>query len=119
MSYSPNSLRVVILGIIQGIAIGVIKGDIRGLDYSSYGGCSKGPSKEETMGNTLHQKEILAKQGTYVIASLRTGILNNYHIHMFCHHCYVEIQKGTCNLGKLCIFLCSRHFIWMGGLEIF
>ena len=37
MSYSLNSLKGVIQGIIYGTTIGVIKGDSRSLDYSSYG----------------------------------------------------------------------------------
>ena len=36
MSYNLNSLEGVIWGIIYGTAIGVIKGDTRSLDYSSY-----------------------------------------------------------------------------------
>ena len=36
MSYSPNSLKGVIWGIIYGTTIGVIKGDTRSLDCSSY-----------------------------------------------------------------------------------
>ena len=37
MSYSLNSLKGVIWGIIYGTTIGVIRGDTRSLDYSSYG----------------------------------------------------------------------------------
>ena len=37
MSYSLNSLKGVIWGIIWRTTIGVIKGDTRSLDYSSYG----------------------------------------------------------------------------------
>ena len=37
MSYSLNSLKWV----IQGTALGAIKGDTRRLDYGSYGSCSK------------------------------------------------------------------------------
>ena len=36
MSYSLNSLKGVIFGIIQGTSLGVITGDARSLDYSSY-----------------------------------------------------------------------------------
>ena len=36
MSYSPNSLKGNINGIIQGTTIGLSKGDARSLDYSSY-----------------------------------------------------------------------------------
>ena len=36
MSYSLNSLKGVISGIIQGTTIGFIKGDTRNLDYSSH-----------------------------------------------------------------------------------
>ena len=44
MSYSLNSLKGVIWGIILGTTIGVIKGDTRSLDYSSNGageGCPR------------------------------------------------------------------------------
>ena len=41
MSYSLNSLKWVIWGIIQGTALAAIKGDTRSLDYGSYGSCSK------------------------------------------------------------------------------
>ena len=43
-------------------------------------GCSKGPCKEGTIGNTLPLMGILTKQGTYIMAILWTGILNNYHV---------------------------------------
>ena len=43
----------------------------------AYGGCSKGPRKEGTIGNTLPQKGILTKQGTYIMTILGIGILNN------------------------------------------
>ena len=36
MSYSLNSLKGGYIGIIYGTTIGVIKGDTRSLDYSSY-----------------------------------------------------------------------------------
>ena len=36
MSYSPNSLKGNIHGIIQGTTIGLSNGDARSLDYSSY-----------------------------------------------------------------------------------
>ena len=36
MSYSLNSLKGVIYGIIYGTTIGLIKGDTRSLDNSSY-----------------------------------------------------------------------------------
>ena len=36
MSHSLNSLKGVYIGIIYGTTIGVIKGDTRSLDYSSY-----------------------------------------------------------------------------------
>ena len=36
MSYNLNSLKGVIWGIIYGTTIGVIKGDTRSLEYSSY-----------------------------------------------------------------------------------
>ena len=36
MTYTLNSLKGVIQGIIQGTTIGVIKGDTRSLDNSSY-----------------------------------------------------------------------------------
>ena len=37
MSYSLNSLKGVTQGIISGTTIGLIRGDTRSLDYSSYG----------------------------------------------------------------------------------
>ena len=43
-------------------------------------GCSKGPCVEGTIENTLPEKGILTKQGTYIMAILGTGILNNYHL---------------------------------------
>ena len=43
-------------------------------------GCSKGPCKEGTIGNTPPVKGVLTKQGTYIMAILGTGILNNYHM---------------------------------------
>ena len=39
MSYSLNSLKGVVWGIISGTTIGDIKGDTRSLDYSSYKVC--------------------------------------------------------------------------------
>ena len=37
MSYSLDSFNGVVWGILQGSIIGVIKGDVRSLDYTSYG----------------------------------------------------------------------------------
>ena len=37
-------------------------------------GCSRGPHKEGAIGNTLPQKGILTKQGTYVMTILGAGI---------------------------------------------
>ena len=36
MSDSPNSSKGVISGTVEGTTLGIIKGDIRSLDYSSY-----------------------------------------------------------------------------------
>ena len=43
-------------------------------------GRSEGPCKEGTIGNTLPEKGVLTKQGTYITAILGTGILNNLHL---------------------------------------
>ena len=51
--------------------------------YDRDGGCSKGPRKEETIGNTLLQNGMLTKQATYIMAILGRGMLNNYHIGLF------------------------------------
>ena len=40
MSYSLNSLKGVMEGTILGTTIGLIKGDTRSLDYSSYELCN-------------------------------------------------------------------------------
>ena len=45
-----------------------------------FGGCSKGPGKGETIGIHFLKKGILTKQGTYIMAILGTGILNNCHL---------------------------------------
>ena len=37
MSYSPNSLKGVVQGVIEGSTIEVIEGDTKSLDFSSYG----------------------------------------------------------------------------------
>ena len=97
------------MGIIEGKIL-FFKGDTRSLDGSScgtycmraqqylkklpdslpqkvcthHGGFSKGPSKEGTIGNTFLEKGILTKQGTYTMAVLGTGILNNYQVVIYC-----------------------------------
>ena len=47
-------------------------------------GCSENPCKRGTIGNTFLYKGILAKQGTYVMAILRTGSLNIYRFLLLC-----------------------------------
>ena len=44
------------------------------------GGCSKVLVKEGPLGIHFLKKGILTKQGTYIMAILGTGILNNYHV---------------------------------------
>ena len=70
MVYSPNTLKGNIKGILLGTTIGLIKGDTRSLDYSSYG-LAKASHVEEPIGNLPGMTDLLAFLDLFCYVMLR------------------------------------------------